>query len=637
MRGLFVATALMMPFVGCGVVDVASEAKVKSRSQASGDAEKEIPVLLPNDPPADEPLPPSTLPGASPSPSPTASPSTSPTPSPSPSPGSTVGTNPIDPKAPIPELPPIVPGNPIKNPYYQNPTWKLWAKNSTPVTLPNNATIALPTTAEQRLFPDMAAVVPNPGHFLPIKTGASDRAGFWDDFYKTEDNGHSNIPTSWQAPGSTTVKINLAGQFGIIPTANAGSTNNITAGVNFTSQSTTCMGHNHVSSYQLTSNEQNYFFANVLRGGPAYYSFRDHLADRTIDSYKGLPLSGHHSFGRSSSEVVGLFKMVVAGGFLPRGVKDLVKHHGVYPSVLHYIYTASLPYANADGTPVDYLNELRHRPGFLSNGSSTNSEFMPYNQWYHRYPEAAHLDQMTQMAAGMAYPPPVAILKFENVERVLNGATTNSTTHGEKSKTSILVPFQAGEKVTVTVDVSESFDLGTQPLTYRWHVLYPEQKNVTITKLSDTRYKIAMTHNAALPKMRIPVLLTASNGIFESSPAQVSFYPAGPNPGCSSYELGANTANEMNVNLRPTFATTPDGDMSTPKGGTVSFALACSDPEGFPVTYYRWLGEPGTLAGNNVTLTTTAADAGKTIALHFICSDGTGGYNSLEKKIVVQP
>lgn len=117
----------------------------------------------------------------------------------------------------------------------------------------------------------------------------------------------------------------------------------------------------------------------------------------------------------------------------------------------------------------------------------------------------------------------------------------------------------------------------------------------------------------------------------------VSFYPARSAAGCGSYELGATPENEVNVNYRPIFSTSAGGDITIRAGQTASFTLNCSDPEGFPVRFYRWLGELGTLSGNTLTFPTTSASAGKTYALHFICSDGTGAYNSLEQKIIVQP
>jgi hypothetical protein len=491
--------------------------------------------------------------------------------------------------------------------------------------------------AADRLFPNLASSTPPPGQFLATLKGSSPSAlaGFYDDAFKSEDNAHSMIPTSYSNGGGS---INLSNQFIRLNIGDYGMyfANNLKLGINFTSQSTTCMGHTLTEPYSLVQNERNAFFANIVRGGPSYYSFRDHRSERVIDSYKALPVVGFHSFGRSGSEVGGLFKMLVSGGYLPRTTKDLVKKHGLYPSTLLYLFKASLPYANADGTPVDFLNELRHRPGYLSYGTSTNSEFMPFNEWYHRYPEALHLHTMSQLATPMINPPPIALLKFIEEKRELNGVPEAGTV-AVSGRTTVMTSLPANYRVSVTVDVGDSFDLKNRPLTFRWAALYPEQKNITIVHNGGTRYTITAQFNASLPKGRAVALMTASNGQFESNPVQVSFYPSTGAPGCSSYELGANPANEITVNQRPLFATVPAADFTVRSGETATIQLVCMDPEEKPIRYYRWLGEPGTLQGDQFRYTAAPSDVGKTISFRFICSDGTGGYNSLERKITVSP
>lgn len=521
-----------------------------------------------------------------------------------------------------------------QNPYYTAPTWKLWAEDQSPVSY-NGVEYSLPISAADRLYPDLIASTPWPGQFLTTSKTVTAEAGFWDDGYKSEDNAHTMSRTSWSSsPASINlnnqfIRLNL-GDFGANPQANQ------TLGINFTSQSTTCMGHNLVQGSNINFNERWYYFASTVRGGPSYYSFRDHLADRTIDSYEALPVFGFHSFGRSGSETNGLFKMQVTGGYLPRSTKNLLKRAGVYPAALLYIYKASLPYAHPDGSAVEYDHELRHRVGYLSNGNSTNSEFMPYNQWYHRYNEGLHLYEMTQLANSMSIAPPVAVIKFiEGVRTASNGTQTRFTTNYNAGFTVVKSQLNLGETVEMTVDVSQSYDLAQRNLTPKWSVLYPEQKNVTIRHDGGSLYTISAKHDADLPKGRIVVLFTVSNGVYHSNPAVVSFYP--PNgASCSSYQLGATPENEVNVNLRPIFSSSAAGDLTVTAGNTARFNLNCQDPEGFPTRLYRWLGEPGILAGNEFSLATTAADRGKTIALRFICSDGTGSYNSLEQKVVVQ-
>lgn len=523
----------------------------------------------------------------------------------------------------------------VRNPYYTQAEWKLWGEDEAPVTY-NGTAYSLPAAPASRLYPNLAASRPWPNQFLAVTVAPSSYAGFWDDGYKSEDNAHTMISTSW---GSGSASINLANQFIRLNIGDFGGDSgaNKPLGINFTSQSTTCMGHNQVSGYSIISNEEYYYFADTVRGGPSYYSFRDHLADRTIDSYSSLPAFAFHSFGRSGSEINGLFKMLVSGGYMPRSLKNHLKHSGLYPSALLYIYKASLPYANADGTEVEYTNELRHRVGYLSNGNTTNSEFMPYNQWYHKYNEGLHFYTMTQLANSMTVAPPIALIQFISGERIAaNGSHQTFTQSNEAGFTVINTPLAAGETVSLTIDVNQSFDMFGLPLTPTWTVLYPEQKNVTVEARGNGRYVITAVYDSHLPKGRIPVLFTVSNGVYESNPAVVSFYPNGPAPSCGSYELGSNPSNEMNVNYRPLFSSSAGGDLTVSAGQTAAFTLTCTDPEGFPTRYYRYLGEPGTLSGNNFSLPTLAADSGKTVALHFICSDGTGAYNSLEQKVIIQ-
>jgi hypothetical protein len=604
--------------------------KLKRKRKDLLRAIRDCKLSLPSDPPP---------PGTDPTPDPTKPPGTDPTPTPTPDPEQPDPTPTPPPPGTTPTPSPTPTATPpgwIRNPYYSQTDWKLWNKDQTPVTY-NSQTYELPAVPEDRLYPDLQASVPWPGQFLAVDSIVNELAGFWDDGYKSEDDAHTMLNTSWSSGAASInltnqfLRLNI-GDFGGNPTANK------TLGINFTSQSTTCMGHNLVEGGNISYNEQYYYFADTLRGGPAYYSFRDHLAERTIDSYEAIPVSGFHSFGRSGSEKNGLFKMLVSGGYMPRTTKDELKRTGLYPSALLYIYKASLPYANADGTPVSYTNELRHRVGYLSKGSSSNTEFMPYNKWYHRYDEGLHFYTMTQLAASMSVAPPVALLRFVGGERIAADGTKTAIEHNwEAGRTIVKSPLDDGEEATLIVDVGDSFDTQGLPLTYQWTILYPEQKDIVeINYLEGNRFSIHAIHNATHPKERIPVLFSVSNGVYDSNPAVVSFYPAQNSASCSSYQLGATPENEVNVNYRPDFSSDAGGDITIKAGGTAIFNLTCTDPEGFQTTLYRYLDEPGVLTGNSFSLQTNPDDAGKTIALHFICSDGTGAYNSLEQNVIVQ-
>jgi hypothetical protein len=70
-------------------------------------------------------------------------------------------------------------------------------------------------------------------------------------------------------------------------------------------------------------------------------------------------------------------------------------------------------------------------------------------------------------------------------------------------------------------------------------------------------------------------------------------------------------------------------------GQTVSFDLKARDPEGFPVTVFRRSGQIGTIEQGRFTVTIPAKDRDKIYRIHFIFSDGTGGYTGKQVKLLV--
>ncbi len=549
----------------------------------------------------------------------------------------------------------------IKNPFYTAPAWRLWFEDDSPVHYAGlklndktryEGTFAPPARAD-RQFPDPSGPATYPNGFLKLAPSPDqpEAAGFWDDAYATLDGAHSNIRTSWRdAYGNSLL---LAGQFVHVPFGRASFPERLALGLNLTSASFSEHGHQLVDDYSnIDRTEREFFFANCVRATPAFKSYQDTLPDRAIDSYDALFGHALNSLGRSGSESAALTKMLIAGGFMPRATKDLLKRHGAYAAALLTIFKASLPYLDAGGRDLPFENELRHRPAYSSNGATRTDEFAPMNPWYHGYDETRHLYNMVQTARQMTVAPPVTVVKLlsigvdDNGQAVMDGARVARHVRSV-NKTNIRIWGTDGETLSVRVDLGDSYDLQDLPLAYDAHVVYPGQRNVTIRRESDGPvFTITARHDPRLPKGRVPVLLVAKNAHWPGSPAFVNFYwpedgqvenPPYYRPDRSGGEQNPNALNEVNRNLRPVISTGLTGDYVVCRpGDEVSFDLDCTDPEGFPVRLYRWWGEVGELTGRTFRFSVPPDDPGRVYPVHFICSDGTGGYNSLEVRLVVE-
>ena len=553
----------------------------------------------------------------------------------------------------------------IKNPVHPRAVWKLWFEEPTPMhyaapTLGDpkmRAKDFAPPDPKKRLYPDLAAKTSFPAPFLLLTDRSQGAAGFWDDAYATLDGAHSLIPTSWGDDFGNS--INLAAGFIRVDIGAPDFVTRMRLGINFTSQSLSEHGHQLIDHWaRFDQTEREFFFANTVRGTPAYLSFREILGDRVIDSYDALFAQSFQSVGRSGSESGALLKMLIAGGYLPRPIKDLLKRHGAYAATLLTIFRATLPYADENGE-VPFANELRHRVAYVSNGNRCPQEFAPLNRVYHGYDDSLHLFRMIEMARGMKGAPPVAVMSLEGFEVTKDGKVVskhaNDALHLEPEaeddpriksvhKTMIRIWGQPGETIAVRVDLRASYDLQGLPLTFEAHGVYPEQRNITIEPDKEAGiFRISVRHDPKLPKGRVPVLLVARNAQQASNPVFVNFYWPEPDqpekPGYyqpPSKGAGGTPKVEVTRNLRPTMsASLPGGAAWCEPGKSVSFAIESRDPEGFPVRLYRWSSDAGTLKGNTFSFSATPVDAGKVFPLHFIASDGTGGYNSLMARLVV--
>ena len=69
-------------------------------------------------------------------------------------------------------------------------------------------------------------------------------------------------------------------------------------------------------------------------------------------------------------------------------------------------------------------------------------------------------------------------------------------------------------------------------------------------------------------------------------------------------------------------------------GAKVSFRILATDPEGYSMTIYRWPGEIGILSKDEFTCTIPADSKRAEYPLHFIVSDGTGGFTGKLVKVI---
>lgn len=534
----------------------------------------------------------------------------------------------------------------IMNPYYADPAWKLWALDPSPVTINKphfKGTFEMPTR-EPRKFPRfMLRRGVSELDLEPLRQGT--QAGFWDDCYMSLDNHHTRLSQ-------------LKNQFidaGKMSTAQDVQTL-LQLGVNFTSQSYADRGRAIVDDiFNNLNTERHFFFANCIRATPSHASYRDVDEDRAVDLYDGLFAHSYQSVGQSGSEVHALYKMMLAGACMPRATKNLLKKHGAYAIALLTIFKAALPYTDGQGQVLPYEHELRHRPAYSSNGTPSHAHYCSANVPYHGYDEERHLQEMMNMASALDSAPPVAIAKFLSVSVKQNGQVVSDRARVAKMVKCISLTnmrFWGGkdETLEVRIDLNPSYDLQKRPLCFKCQALYPNQKNVTILEEEPGVYLIRVKHDPKLPKGRIPVICTASNGLpLPSNPVFINFYWPDekevddyfPTRGLSEdvrrkiNALGLRRT-PVTVNLRPI----PDlgfvGDaIPCHPGQTVSIDLKAQDPEGFPVSVFGWAGQIGAIKEGRYTAKVPLDSKEKIYRVHFIFSDGTGAYAGRQLKLLV--
>ncbi len=537
----------------------------------------------------------------------------------------------------------------IKNPYYTQPAWKRWDADPSPVTLTlnHNALTYAPATAENRfypIFPDNSASAPV---FKKMATPTNAFAGCWDDVFISLDKGHSNLHgQKHQFIVGPRLPISFPAVIRLM------------LGANFTSQSYARRGR-HIVDDQVNSMEleHHFYFANCIRATPSHTSFRDNAADKAHDDYDALFGHAYQSVGQSSSEIHALRKMLLAGACMPRDIKYQLKDHGAYAIALLTLFKAALPFSNAQGRPLPYEHEMRHRPAYSSDGHVGHPHWCTHNTHFHGYNDALHQRIMGDMARAMTNPPPVTILRCLNLSVDHDGRRiVDRVTRDPRIKCATLTQArvwgQPGETLTVHLNLSNSYDLNDQPLTYTCHALYPNQSNVTVHELESGKFNVVVRHDPDLPKGRIPVIcLARNNGAIPGNPVFLNFYWPQVNERPDFFHFNERDLPEdvktqiarlnwqsypVNNNLRPMPGPGfPRHPLQCKPGDTVSFSLAAEDPDGFPVTVYRRTGEPGQIQDNRFSMQIPEDHAEAVEKLHLVFSDGTGGFTGREVKLLI--
>ncbi len=542
--------------------------------------------------------------------------------------------------APLVPLPENAPRD-IMNPYHAKAAWKIWQQDSAPMTFNSSVykgTFKLPEKKNWK-YP---AFKGGKLVFLPLK---APYAGIWDDCYISLDHHHTRLrqPRGLFIDGG---KMRMAQDTKSI----------LAMGANFTSQSYSDRGRAIVDDvFNNLKLEKNFFFANCIRATPAHASYEDRGEEMPKDVYDGLFGHAYQSVGQSGSEMHAIYKMMLAGGAMPRETKNLLKKHGVYATALLTLFKAGLPYADAAGKELPYEHEMRHRVAYSSHGTPQHIHYCPADPVYHGYDDTEHIQNMLALAEKMTIAPPVCIARLRAMT-IKNGANVLSDKAAIQQRikcatlTNIRVWGKPGDILELKVDLSTSYDLQKQPLVFTAKAVYPNQKNIFIKEEKPGVFLVRVTHDPKLPKGRIPLIFTArNNGLIPSNPVFVNFYWPGEKEESDYFSTRGLPKRMMdkikkrglkhlpvNVNKRPLIDTGLIGDVIQAKPGeSINIKLSAKDPEGYPIRIYRRSGELGQVKNGTFTATIPKNKPKDVYPCHFIFSDGTGGHTGRKLRILV--
>ncbi|MGB7327417.1 MAG: PKD domain-containing protein [Rubripirellula sp.] len=480
------------------------------------------------------------------------------------------------------------------NPYYAKRQWHVWSVDQPDgKKLPAEFELTVPS---KRVFPDGDS-------FLSYSSEPSAYAGCWDDVYVSQDNFHSVIAKQWNDDDGHVFKLD-----GQIPRLKRGTFsfgirgNQILSpdsaelrlvGANFTSQSTTGMGHDIANNgIQMLVNEREFYFANVLRCGPAHVSFRELSLDESTDEYQALVPCMFNSIGSSMSESWAMGKMVIAGAHLRAEVKQAAKLHGIYPATLLLLWKAGLPYEERFG------HELRHRVAYCGDGIDrekratlqASAAMLP-----HTYDDTDHLLRMVDIAKSLTVAPPVSVIRMGAV----NGG---KLVYG--GKTTALIT-QSTDDVILRFSAVESFDIQGLPINVDVTQLYGTP-GAEVRRLNNNEFEITVPFRANMPRGRSSFAVIANNGHVDGNPAIVNVFRS----------LGT-------VNLRPVFRISEE--FVVVPGKKAEFEIKVSDPEGFEVSLHKHVHTRGDLQGKRFVWDCPADQTDGDYPVTIIASDGCTG------------
>lgn len=396
------------------------------------------------------------------------------------------------------------------------------------------------------------------------------------------------------------------------------------------------------------SMERDIYFLGTLPTTATEGAYSDTDTDKASDIFDGLFIHYFAVLGEKGSENAAITKLLAAGSFLPYETKRVLKSSGNYAAILQWLWRAALPYSDASGRALPFSHEARHRVAYVARGDESLSA-LSAAQSYHRYNEVLHMREMARLAGSFkGVLPPVTLLSLVDysVSKGQETIISKAAWDDSRQRIKLMLPTVArvwgeeGEAIQMRIDLSGSYDIFGKPLSFTVKPLYPEhQALVSISQESSSQFLISAHFDPKLPRSRIPVIATASNGTFEGTPAFINFlWPEEQLRGESQPQSASHGGPEshVNTNKRPTITSHTPSHLSARVGSTVKIPLSCTDPEGFDTTWIRWHKEPGVIENSVYIFPVTADYAGRTLTLHFICSDGTGGYGGLERTLRIE-
>ena len=498
----------------------------------------------------------------------------------------------------------------IQNPYYANRAWAVWTLDD-----PEQVT-DLPGDFE--LSKQSDRIYPMDGFLTSFTNTETESvgAGFWDDVYVSQDKFHSRLSCTWEDGSGKS--FDFKNQIPILKrgyytfdfdgkSISSPATDELRKiGATFTSQSTTGMGHN-IANHPLLMlvNEREFYFANILRCGPAHSSFNDSNSGASADAYQALVPSLFNSIGSSGSEVWALNKFAIAGAHLSADVKQLAKKHGLYAATLLYLWKVSLPY------DAPYENGIRHRVAYFADGQDRSGRATKQTGIEvdaHTYDDERHLRNMVDHAAKLSAVPPIPIANLSEVEG-------GSLVYGLASCALI---HQEAEPVRFRVSTHNSFDVQDLPVNVRASVLFGTPGSEAV-RINDHEFQVTIPAPGALSNGRTAIAFIANNGVSDSNPMVVNVFR----------KLGG-------PNQRPHIEV--KGEASVRPGAVLRLSLATFDPEGQKVKVYKTSESPGQVQEDAFVWHCPADEQTGIRNVHLIASDDSSGssLNGITIPVAVQ-